>query len=288
VNMKHILIYSLLFFCGSLLSFISSARASGLSAVGCTPVVYAFRHAEDQNGPPTVLTPVGMQHANLYSEMLTSFEITQDFCPVRYVYAVNPTKPPSEGGGTGTTNPKFTARPLANIVMNLDPIITLNGVNIGEFLTPAAAASDFQEEMINKAAGGSSVAVFWTSQGLHALGEAIAPGTNLPVKDDPTLGTPPRNAAYVFAYFINSEGFPAFRVITNVKQYVQCFNTGTFTSNFSPDQYYCGKNTSNLSELISKSDLYKLHGRICDTAHLKAITPPPPQGTYYGYCQSPP
>jgi hypothetical protein len=61
VTRKYTLIYSLLFFCGSLLSFISSA-----SAQACTPVVYAFRHAEDLEAPGNGLTLVGQQHAFLY------------------------------------------------------------------------------------------------------------------------------------------------------------------------------------------------------------------------------
>jgi hypothetical protein len=49
VTRKYTLIYSLLFFCGILFSFISSANAQA-----CTPVV--FRHAEDFG---TNLTLVG-------------------------------------------------------------------------------------------------------------------------------------------------------------------------------------------------------------------------------------
>ncbi len=104
VTRKHTLIYSLVICC-TLSSF---ARPSASYAT-CTPVVYAFRHAEDLNGPPTVLTPVGMEHANLYIEMITAFELTKNYCPVKFVYSVNQLKP---GGETGTTNPYFTARPL--------------------------------------------------------------------------------------------------------------------------------------------------------------------------------
>jgi hypothetical protein len=60
---------------------------------------HAFRHAEDVNGPPTALTPIGTKHANLYIEMITSLEVTQNYCPVAAVYAVNPIKP---DGSVGT------------------------------------------------------------------------------------------------------------------------------------------------------------------------------------------
>ena len=271
VTRKHALIYSLLFFCGSLLSFISSAKA-------CTPVVYAFRHAEDLNGPPTQLTPVGMEHANLYIEMVASFELTQNYCPVKFVYSVNPIKPTGAGG---TTNPFFTARPLANILMNLDPIIDIGTKRIDEFLEMSnIGAIAFREEMLDKIQGGSSVALFWTSQGLHDLGEAIAPGSNIPVKTDQV--SPPRNAAYVFEY----NGFNGFIALPKPDQYIQCFNWATFRAqgDMSSSKYYCGDKTNpNLSASIEQKYLYKLHGRICATDHLTPVT----QGGYYGYCVSP-
>jgi hypothetical protein len=108
----------------------------------CTPVVYAFCHAEDVNGPPTKLTPIGTEHANLYIEMITSLEVTQNYCPVAAVYAVNPIKP---DGSVGTTNPYFTARPLANIVMNKEPIGEVKGLRIGEFLMNGEAGYLIEE-----------------------------------------------------------------------------------------------------------------------------------------------
>src|SRR6516225_9076923 len=85
VNLKSTSVYYLLV---GLLSLISSAQATTPS-FDCTPVVYAFRHAEDSNNPvtpfpclpgsridcTTVLKPVGMTHANLYVEMITSLEM---------------------------------------------------------------------------------------------------------------------------------------------------------------------------------------------------------------------
>jgi hypothetical protein len=66
VTRKYTLIYSLVIFCS--LSSFASPRASSAT---CTPVVYAFRYAEDID---TALTPVGMEHANLYIEMIKSLE----------------------------------------------------------------------------------------------------------------------------------------------------------------------------------------------------------------------
>src|SRR5262249_31402226 len=113
------------------LSLFSQSAQSQAAQPPCTPVVYAFRHAEDVNGPPTALTSIGTEHANLYIEMITSLEVTQNYCPVATVYAVNPIKP---DGSFGTTNPYFTARPLANIVMNKEPIIKVADQRIGELL----------------------------------------------------------------------------------------------------------------------------------------------------------
>jgi hypothetical protein len=268
VSRKYILLYSLLLFHSSFLSFIPKARA-------CTPVVYAFRHAEDLNGPPTELTPVGMEHANLYIEMITAFELRQNYCPVKFVYAVNPFKP---GGETGTTNPYFTARPLANILTNLNPIIEIDNKRIDEFLeTSNIGPVRFRDVMLDKVEGGSSVALFWTSQGLPDLGEAIVPGFNIP-----ETPKPPRNAAYVFQY----NGSGSFIAPLKTDQYVQCFNWATFRAagDMSSTKYWCGTpDNGNLSSSIAAKYLYKLHGRICATDDLIPIT----QIGYYGYCVSP-
>lgn len=90
--------------------FLFSESAVAIEYGDCTPVVYAFRHAEDVNGPPTTLTPIGKEHAALYIEMINELQTTQNYCPVDAVYAVNPVKP---DGAIGTTNPYDTALPLA-------------------------------------------------------------------------------------------------------------------------------------------------------------------------------
>ena len=196
---KHTLIYLLLlFFCGSLLSFISSA------ADACTPVVYAFRHAEDLSSDvyPTGLKPVGRQHADLYPAMVDAFGAAHGYCPVGFVYSVyniNPGPPPAPG----TNNPLQTAEPLAIAACgNLDktpgtPVAPcsglgfqphtglLSGEKLSEYLgLEACAAEDAHSDIGSKLKGEMayqaayfdlSSAVFWTSQGLHNLGLSDSP-----------------------------------------------------------------------------------------------------------------
>ena len=268
VTEKNALLFSLLILSGNLFPFVSSATA-------CTPVVYAFRHAEDLNGPPTTLKPVGMEHASLYVEMITAFELAKNYCPVKFVYSINQIKP---AGETGTTNPFFTARPLANVIMNLNPITEIDNKRIDEFLDSSnIGAARFRNVMLGKVGVGSSVALFWTSQGLPNLGKAIAPGFNIP-----ETPKPPRNASYIFK-FNGSDGFTA---PLKPDQYVQCFNWANFRAqgDMSSSKYYCGDaNNGNLSDLIEAKYLYKLHGRICNTSGLTPIA----NSGYYGYCVSP-
>ena len=268
VTEKNTLLFLLLILFGNLFPFVSSATA-------CTPVVYAFRHAEDLNGPPTTLKPVGMEHASLYVEMITAFEIAKDYCPVKFVYSISQIKP---AGEAGTTNPFFTARPLANVIMNLNPITEIDNKRIDEFLeTSNIGAARFRNVMLSKVGIGSSVALFWTSQGLPNLGRAIVPGFNIP-----ETPKPPRNASYIFK-FNGSNGFAA---PLKSDQYVQCFNWANFRTqgDMSSSKYYCGDaNNGNLSDLIEAKYLYKLHGRICNTSDLNPIT----NSGYYGYCLSP-
>src|SRR5215469_10527782 len=217
---KYSLIYLLLCFCGSLLSFISSARAQN----GCTPVVYVFRHAEDEkeaqpehpclDGSPvkctTALTPLGMKHACLYrDEMMPIFEANHaNYCHVEYVLAVDPVKPNNSGG---TTNPYLTGAPFSVAVTHgSDPIVTIEvkGVNrnIDELLTNVKP-EDLRAYLHSILTPGgnppqpkTSAAIFWTSDGLRDLGKALSgdiAGKVIPKKNK-ALGVPPRNAAYIF------------------------------------------------------------------------------------------
>jgi hypothetical protein len=285
----------------SLLLFSSNASAQ----TPCTPVVYAFRHAEDVSSDVTVppyacfpgssvkcstkLKPTGTEHADLYVEMITSFENLQNYCPVTTVYSVNPVLP---AGGGGTNNPFYTARPLANAVMNADPIITIGGMKLDEYLSEVTPLA-LRDELITRMKSGGSAAVFWTSDGLHDLGNAIVPDfEGIPVKNKAD-GVPPRNAAYVFVY----DGQSGFDPPTNSTQYVQCFNWANFRAagDVSSTKYFCGKAKAagSIGDSIGDEHLYKLHGRICDTCTTSSDTCPSPLMTvdsadYYGYCESPP
>jgi hypothetical protein len=310
---KTTAIYLLLFFCGSLLSFISSAPAQA-----CTPVVYAFRHAEDLESPKNGLTMVGQQHAFLYPAMVADFGAANDYCPVAFVYStydINPDK------GPGTNNPYETARPLAvaacynfpNVssqslaTCNFFPRTALeDGGKLYEYLgagkseqeTPPAGVSATGPQLLKELTGRAltgdvSIAIFWTSQGLNVLGQAIAPGftgipgcSKLPPTDECKKLKAPRNAAYVFEF--NGTGFEPPDAIT---QYVQCFNVHTdFAA--SPSKlagpsgttYCCGNEndgTGSLPSISEQQGLDSLLGKICDTSKLLDTGP---RG-YYGYCQ---
>jgi hypothetical protein len=302
VTRKYILIYLLIFFCGSLLSFISSASAQ----TPCTPVVYAFRHAEDLGRN---LTELGQRHADLYIEMLGAggFGSAHNYCPVGYVYSTYNINP---DGTLGTNNPLETAQPVAIAACTAlgsctgsEPRMrTALGKYLYEYLgaerapktckkCPASAeGSDLRAELIADASGGWSSAIFWTSQGLNILGQAIVPGftdipgcSTLPPKDSCKDLKAPRNAAYVFVF--NGSDFEPPDFIT---QYVQCFNVHiNFVVSKSklvgPEgtTYYCGNGegrTGNLPE-IGEANLTQLEGKICDTSGLKG------EYGYYGSCQ---
>src|SRR5215469_9820954 len=265
----------------------------------CTPVVYAFRHAEDVNGPPTALTPIGTEHANLYIEMITNLEVTQNYCPVGTVYAVNPTKP---DGSVGTTNPYFTARPLANIMMNKEPIIKVAGLRIGELLVNGEATF-LLSAIKNDLANNESVALFWTSQGIPRLAKILNVDSEIP-----SVPKPPRNAAYVFQWVETSLSLTPWTP-RSVPHYIECFNVKPLSlpdpskpkavPDFSAYKYYCGigYDAENYNPSLGGSPsepypvgnkilpeyLYKLHGRICDLANLD--TSEPIKG-YYGFCTS--
>jgi hypothetical protein len=263
--------------------------ASSAASSECTPAVYAFRHAEDSKEEvkpfpclpgssvkcTTSLTDVGKEHADLYVEMITSLEAKEELCPVKAVYSVNPINPDGHGG---TTNPFFTAKPLANELMDLDPIVEISGEILDQKLT-VASPQILHDILIAIAKSGASAALFWTSEGLHDLGEAL--GTDIIPKKTPSV-SPPRNAAYIFRY----NGGNDFSPPPKADQYVQCFNYavgGKPEKNFT-NRFYCGYGPNgNLS--VPESDFDQLHGRICspDAPDFKKKAP----ANYYGYCESP-
>jgi hypothetical protein len=117
--------------------------------------------------------------------------------------------------------------------------------------------------------GQLSNAIFWTSQGLHALGEAIATGSNLPTKPpQPGKAIPPRNAVYVFEWIGASQQM-GFAPPKNITQYVQCFNVSPSQPTPGGSTYYCSTK-GNLPADIKESALPALQGKICDTTNLAA------------------
>jgi hypothetical protein len=301
--MRRVLSPSLVSLCSSLL-----VASIVYAQPACTPVVYAFRHAEDLGAH---LTKLGDRHADLYIEMLGAggFGSMHDYCPVGYVYSTYNVNP---DGTPGTNNPLETAQPVAiaactaqGSCTGAEPRMrTVLGKTLYEYLgaesSPrpckkcpvSAEASDLRAELIANANNGWSSAIFWTSQGLNILGQATVPGftsilgcSTLPPKAICEDLKPPRNAAYVFVF--NGSGFDP---PDSVTRYVQCFNVHIDFS-VSPSKligpagntYYCGNgedSTGNLPE-ISEANLPMLQGKICDTSDLTGAS----QRGYFGSCQ---
>jgi len=287
----------------------------------CTPVVYAFRHAEDSNALtyPNTLTKTGLRHADLYVSMIDNINapLGTNYCAVTKVYSINLTK--ADGSGN-TTNPFLTAKPLAIAKMaGADPLqkVSSGSTNLAllEYLgnspDPAThtssnpfvpsyttdVANALRATLVTTAQAGGSSAVFWTSQGLHVLGGAIINAdSRIPQKvidgvafpAGTLIGTPPRNAAYIFPYNATTAGFDD---VTTFDQYVQCYNW-TISSPDSDTEFrtdfWCGKaNYGDLGgnpkspSLISDANLGCVHARICRTDTLIK------EGSaYYGYCPS--
>jgi len=122
--------------------------------------------------------------------------------------------------------------------------------------------------------GGLSSAIFWTSDGLHTLGQAIVENFNgIPIKIK-NVSSPPRNAVYVFEYTgsLPPSDNASFNPPTNPTKYLQCFNIKinvdlTDSPLVGGTYYYCSKK-GNLPEEIR--DLTLLRGKVCDTTNLGA------------------
>jgi hypothetical protein len=259
---------------GSLVLLASSAFGQ------CTPVVYAFRHAEDTNppnppGPIFALTPTGQAHAALYPTMISDFQAANGVCPVAKVYAATKV---AKVGDCGTecasaTNAFDTAKPLAAAVMSADPITTVGtpANQLYEYLgngnnAPAkpnystVTATALRKELLITANQSRSSAIFWTSQGLHVLGGAIInANSNVPIKAGGAI--PPRNAVYIFAAIGPAPTISGFRDTPAPSTFVQCFNHVETSDQFTPkashfieptgtpptQKYYCGYNNDQSS-----------------------------------------
>jgi hypothetical protein len=236
------------------------------AASACTPVAYLFRHAEDVNQVKSepyglTLSTSGVAHADLYIGMIDKFQQEKpQYCPITTVYSLNPI---NFDGSWGTSNPYWTADPLAQRAQttgNRNPIITVQGMKLTEFLDHGEAAK-FLEEIKGKVNNQQSVAIFWTSQGMckvaTTLGPAL-PGYNC------VDSKPPRNSFFRFNYNLTTQ---AFSTITT--KYSQCFNYNASGDSFTPNTYYC-QFSYNLTDWKDKAgfknNLQKIEGRICDTS----------------------
>jgi hypothetical protein len=249
--------------------------ASAGAASACTPVAYLFRHAEDKNEDKTdafkdTLTASGSQHASLYIAMMDAFQQEKStYCLVSTVYALNPYKNAAPSPEIGTSNPYWTANPLANAYhdptsgKNPNPIIEVNTMRLTEFL-PGAVGSDFLEDIKDKTDKQQSVAIFWTSDGMCEVGRKLGPGLpgyTCPEGFKPPTPKPPRNSVFRYNYDVTTRQFTTVTV-----KYKQCFNYNKVLNNFSSNEYWCPY-SANLTDFEQKLDgrLNELKGRICDT-----------------------
>jgi hypothetical protein len=92
-------------------------NAPPVQAQACKQAVYLLRHAEDQDEPKQ-LSENGMQHAELYAgeaglfnSMIDDFGTSAKLCTVQAVFAMWDRQ--IDGTVQGTTNPFYTAKPLA-------------------------------------------------------------------------------------------------------------------------------------------------------------------------------
>jgi len=232
-------------------SLVFSTSVALAQTCECTPVVFAFRHAEDTNPPAPhpqnpifALTPTGQKHGELYPTMVDDVSQANNFCSVTKVYATTKADKEGDCGSecTSATNAFATGTRLARNAMGSDPITTVGKDKLYEYLgngngppkskpgkppkiwvydyntRPARALRD---ELVKTAKECSSSAIFWTSQGLHVLGGAITGATsNVPDKngavsvDSKLKGTPPRNAVYIFEAVGSAPDITGFSDIT--------------------------------------------------------------------------
>ena len=235
--------------------------ASAGAASACTPVVYLFRHAEDKNEAKTrpfdvTLTASGLAHADLYVAMMNTFEQQTVNCPISTVYALNPKKF-ATGPDIGTSNPYWTANPLAQETMGRNPIIEVKDMRLTELL-PDPVGAIFVGDIKDKLGpNDQSAAIFWTSDGMCAVARILGPG--LPGYTCTQSSKPKRN--WVFQFLYNRiQG-----VFEGPAEYQQCFNYNKNTHQFVSGAYYCN-DSGNLEDFKNEQgfwdDLNKIAGRI--------------------------
>ncbi len=282
-----------------LISFV--AFTASVQAQNCTPVVYAFRHAEDfggadaknnepSGGPYGFLSKTGAAHADLYPDMIKTLAELKGYCPVTRVYAASPTgndgKAKDQIDYNGAVNSFCTARPLAKslspqqtwtppensgnsasnplcinamgeregVLTKNDPIMFINGVGLDQYLNGSDdPGSLLRHALLANAGENASSAIFWTSQGLHSLGNAIIDGTSaVPVKNGGN--TPGRNAVYIFTPKVTDNLIIGFNDTS--LDYFQCFNWTNFGD--------MGLGRMRTNNWCGKSDGTKLGGSMGD------------------------
>ena len=240
----------------------------------CSPVAYLFRHAEDINKTRQhpfdyTLSDSGGAHAGLYIEMINKFQQEKpQYCPIKVVYALNPE---NFDGSVGTSNPYWTANPLAQVTQtdldestheDTNPIIKVQDMKLTEYLNHGEGEK-FVEDIKDKLNDQHSVAIFWTSDGMcevaRTLGLSGLPGyTCMPGSK------PPRNSVFRLNYDVSQQKF------TDVTaKYAQCFNYDATTDSFKDHIYYC-QYSYNLLDWEGPehpgflTNLGEISGRICD------------------------
>lgn len=261
---------SVLLFCG--------AAAIASSAQQCNPVAYLFRHAEELDGIQkkwpfqVTLATSGQAHAQLYIEMMSKFQQQSPSCPVKAVYALNPR---NFDGGNGTSNPYWTAEPLAQMAQNTqdstlantNAIITVevmgDSLKLTQYLNHGEG-QQFVDDIKATLNNQQSVAIFWSSEGMCAVADRLGVGLPDPYNcDDEDPDRPPRNSMFQFNYSVSGG------VFTSITEYAQCFNFNADPTvySFANGTYYCqySYNLQDWEKIAGFSNkLNKISGRICD------------------------
>lgn len=211
------------------------------------------------------LSTSGVEHAELYIEMMDKFgQAKPDYCPIRVVYALNPE---NFDGSIGTSNPYWTADPLAQRWTippgNPNPIISVQVMNqilkLTEYLNHGEG-DKFVEDIKGTLNNQQSVAIFWTSQGMCEVAKRLGQPD---IGYDCVASKPPRNSVFRFNYDVLLKTFTS---VTT--KYAQCFNYNASTDSFTTNIYYC-QFSANLADWEGKpgfsTNLEEISGQICDT-----------------------
>ena len=212
-------------------------------------------------GPYGFLSRTGAAHADLYPEMIKTLETLEGYCPVTRVYAASPTGNDGKANDyinyNGAVNSFCTARPLAkslspqqtwnppkntgnssnntlciNAITGVregaltenDPIMFIGNVGLDQYLKGSGdddPGALLRAALLDTAEINESSAIFWTSQGLHNLGNAIIDGNSrVPEKDGGNI--PGRNVVYIFTPKVTDNLITGFNDTS--LDYFQCFN----------------------------------------------------------------